>query len=86
MFVMNLVFQRASKLPQGPAWKDQMLKLLKIFKTWETLGLFAPGVMNQIAEMNHLRQFVSLFLIELLGTLAADARHATEDQRLLRTA
>jgi hypothetical protein len=59
---MHLVFHRASKIPDGPMRAEMLQKLLKIFKTWEVLGLFAPVVMCQIADANQLRQLVSQLL------------------------
>jgi hypothetical protein len=61
-YLMHLVFHRASKIPDGPMRAEMLQKLLKIFKTWEVLGLFAPVVMCQIADANQLRQLVSQLL------------------------
>jgi hypothetical protein len=61
-YLMHLVFHRASKIPDGPMRTEMLQKLLKIFKTWEVLGLFAPAIMCQIADANQLRQLVSQLL------------------------
>lgn len=58
-YIMSLVFQKASKIPDLQARNEQLTQLLKIFKKWEVLGFFHHQIMNKIAESNHLRQLVS---------------------------
>lgn len=58
-YVMSLVFQRASKIPDIQLRNEQLTKLLKIYKKWEVLGFFPRQTMSKIVESNHLRQLVS---------------------------
>lgn len=43
-YIIGLVLQRAKN-------RDDQLKLVKMFKTWEVLDLFAPNTLNEIARL-----------------------------------
>ena len=51
---IGLVLQRATP--------DDKKNLVKIFKTWEVLGLFNQAELSSIAERLSLRQLVSSYL------------------------
>lgn len=83
-YLMHLVFHRASKIPDPTTRTEQLQKLLKIFKTWEVLGLFPPHIMHQIADANQLRILVSRTLITIKGGTTFDTRDAFQNKRILR--
>lgn len=64
--IMSLVFHKASNIPDMAVRNDQQTKLLRIFKKWEVLGFFPAHIMNQIADLNHLRLLVSPHLALLI--------------------
>ena len=54
-YLIGLVLQRATHAQN----RDDQKNLVKIFKTWEVLGLFDHTLLNGIAETLNLRQLVS---------------------------
>ena len=59
-FMMHLILQRQQQIGGPPDDRGRKLqKLVKIFKTWEVLGLFDQNTLNEIADKLQLRALVS---------------------------
>ena len=59
-YVMHLVKSRQDQSQNHPIEKNNRLKdVIKIFKTWEVLGLFDQNMLNDIAANLQLRPLVS---------------------------
>ncbi len=54
-YVVGVVLQRVNSVKN----RDDQKNLVKIFKTWEVLGLFDQHLLNDIAGRSNLRQLVS---------------------------
>lgn len=60
-YVIGLVLQRANRAQN----RDDQKNLVKMFKTWEVLGLLDQRMLNNIAESRNLRQLVSSVSLRL---------------------
>lgn len=58
-YLIGVVLQRAKNANNS----DEQKKIVKMFKTWEVLGLLDQNLLNTIAENHALRQLVSSGLL-----------------------
>lgn len=52
-FVIGLVLQKCSSN------QDDQKRLLKLFKSWEVLGLFQQSILDEIASQHQLRSLIA---------------------------